>query len=361
MHVKKLALLISLLVCSLSSAQTINTSATITDTDGQTWNYGTWSVALYSPYGYAYYNGAPVPTGVWQSGVLSSTGGFSVALYNTSNLAPTGAYYTWTLCSLTSAACSSFNTQVTVADLSSLLDSFITTPRFFASSTSYGYADSEVSGSPSMGEGYFNVTNLVERIWNGSAFQTMGATGPTGPTGAQGSTGNTGATGATGIQGPIGNTGATGSQGPIGNTGAVGNTGPTGNVGATGTAGTNGANGAVGATGTTGSTGPAGVTWYLNGTVQSNVKCDIVTGTTASNGTGTISISGLGFTTLLGTPQPSVLSSGNTTPATVTMTAASTSSISVYATAGSTITIATINITSFVATALAYSVIVCGY
>lgn len=351
----KLWLIFSLLLAGANnfiSAQTISTSATITDTDGQTWNYGTWSVALYSPYGYAYYNGVPIATGVAQSGMLSSSGSFSATLYNTSNLAPSGAYYTWTLCSLTSASCSSFNTQVTTANLSSLLDSFITTPRFSASPASYGYADVEVSGTPIMGEGYFNSSTFIERIWNGNTFQTMGASGAAGATGA---TGTIGSTGATGAQGPIGLTGATGSQGAIGNTGAVGTTG------ATGTAGTNGTNGAVGATGSTGSTGPAGVTWYLNGTTQSNVKCDIVTGTTASNGTGSISISGLGFTTLLGTPQPSVLSSGTTTPATVTMTAASTSSISVYATAGSTITIATINITSFVATALAYSVIVCGY
>lgn len=160
-------------------------------------------------------------------------------------------------------------------------------------------------------------------------------------------------------QGPTGATGATGSVGPTGPTGAQGITGSTGaqgSTGATGTAGTNGTNGAVGATGVTGATGPAGVTWYLNGVAQTNVKCDILTGTTNSSGTITFNISGMGYTSILGQPQPSV----QATTGTVSLGTFSASAITLNATSGTTISIVGINILSLAAAAVPVGVYFCG-
>jgi len=99
--------------------------------------------------------------------------------------------------------------------------------------------------------------------------------------------------------------------------------------------------------------------WFLNGVLQSNVRCDVLTGTTATNGTGTISYAGMGFTTIMGISQP-VLLVPATTPATINTTASTNSSVSVYVTSGSVVTILTINVISFSAAALPYSVTVCG-
>ena len=63
----------------------------------------------------------------------------------------------------------------------------------------------------------------IIRVWDGSAWQTvgsaapLGATGPSGPSGPSGATGPSGPSGATGPSGP---SGATGPSGPSGENGA---------------------------------------------------------------------------------------------------------------------------------------------
>lgn len=59
------------------------------------------------------------------------------------------------------------------------------------------------------------------KVWDGSAWQTVGSASTVGATGPTGSTGPTGVTGPTGA-------GATGATGPTGPTGPAGATGPTG-------------------------------------------------------------------------------------------------------------------------------------
>ena len=83
------------------------------------------------------------------------------------------------------------------------------------------------------------------------ATGATGRTGATGGTGATGATGRTGPTGSTGSTGSTGVTGATGSTGTTGVTGATGRTGPTGPTGSTGPTGTTGGTGATGVTGVT--------------------------------------------------------------------------------------------------------------
>lgn len=145
--------------------------------------------------------------------------------------------------------------------------------------------------------------------------------------------------------------GQTGAQGP---TGATGNTGPTGSTGSQGPTGSTGATGSAGAPGPTGS---AGVTWYLNGTVETAVKCGIFTGTTSGAGTATVSLTSLAISTVLGQPTVNALGAG---PYTTNATSISPTSVSILVNAGTVITILGINIISLGGAAVPYSVTVCG-
>lgn len=104
---------------------------------------------------------------------------------------------------------------------------------------------------------------------------------------------------------------------------------------------------------------PNAVTYYLNGVAQAGARCDFVTGTTSGAGTITFNIAGMGYTTIIGQAQPSMLTSG-TNPGTVNVTATSTTAISLYATTGTAISIVGINIISFAAAAVPVGVFVCG-
>lgn len=166
----------------------------------------------------------------------------------------------------------------------------------------------------------------------------------TGSQGATGATGNQGTVGATGTQGVAGNTGSTGTQGLVGATGASGIAGATGSSGASG------------------ATGPSGaVPIYLNGTLQSNVRCDFLTGTTAGTGLATFNYSGMGFTTLVGQPQPSVQGTG-TNPYFVNFQGAPTAtSTTVYASVGSIVSVVGINVSLVgLASSVPVGLFVCG-
>src|SRR5271168_2094460 len=135
-----------LLGCCISQAQTLTISGTITDSDAQSWNNGTFSAYLYSPNGIPSYLGTLVPTATF-NGTLSGAGALisSGQFYNTNTITPSGAMYTVTVCSNTSAPCSTFNIPTTSGtQVISSINSLIAAPRFPASPTAYGYLDAEV-------------------------------------------------------------------------------------------------------------------------------------------------------------------------------------------------------------------------
>lgn len=169
---KQLALLL-LAGASISSyAQVLSTSATITDSDGQIWANGSYSIQIYSPNGTPYYNGTPVPTTVI-TGTLDGTGAFTgVSLYNTSTITPINASYTFILCSKTSAPCSIFNSIVTSTNLTTTLSALVSAPRFIPVFGSYGYLDAEVI-SASIGSIYTNSSSGL-RYYNGSSWASSG-------------------------------------------------------------------------------------------------------------------------------------------------------------------------------------------
>ena len=167
-------LILLCIACPLVKAQSLAVTATITDSDGQNWSNGTWSVQLVSPGGTPVYNGAPVPT-TRQSGSLDNSGNLSVTLYYTATIGPAGAYYNWIICPLASFQCSVFNLNTVSSNMTSLINPRIMAPRFPAGATSYGYADAEVYPTPPPGGIYYNVLTPIQRIWNGTAWINNGS------------------------------------------------------------------------------------------------------------------------------------------------------------------------------------------
>jgi hypothetical protein len=247
---RKLISFALLAVGILVHAQTSNVTATVTDSDGQTWNNGTYQITFVPPTGYNgtvfTFNGvAWTPT--VHNGNLSGAGVLTVAnLERNDYIFPANSHWKFTLCPNASFRCSDSTLTINQAsqDIGSQLT--LTAPRFPASNLqtgSYGYADVEVSPIPPIGLFYWNVTSNTSRWYSSVGWVNGGgATGPPGPPGA---------TGATGPAGPMGSIGPAGPAGPSGPTGATGPQGPAGPQGPGGT-------GPAGPPGPTGATGPAG-------------------------------------------------------------------------------------------------------
>ena len=141
--------------------QLLSVTATLTDTDGQTWNNGTCIITPYnSTGGPNYYNGVAIP--VNPSCTINSSGVLSASLYNTGTLNPNSAQYQFTIQSNTSAKASTFLSPVTSSNLSSTLSALITAPRFSASSTAFGYLDVEALAGQ-VGLTYYNVSTPAWR------------------------------------------------------------------------------------------------------------------------------------------------------------------------------------------------------
>jgi len=174
---KVLMLFACLLGCYIAQAQTLSITGTITDSLGQSWNNGTFSAFLYSPNGAPSYLGSSVPTATF-NGTLSGAGALisSGQFYNTNTITPTGALYVVTVCSNTSAPCSTFTIPTTSgSQVIASINAAITPPTYPAGPFAYGYQDSDVSPIPIPGGQYFNVGSLVDRVWNGSAWQNAGS------------------------------------------------------------------------------------------------------------------------------------------------------------------------------------------
>jgi hypothetical protein len=167
--------------------QTTAVTATITDSDAQTWNNGTYTIIFVplqgTPANSYRINGATFTQNF--SGSLSSAGVLTVTLTDTNLMTPQGGQWSFNICPNASAACGTIVTTIVGATCtttcSTVLSSGIRAPRFSAGPSAYGYADVEVSVNPPPGGTYFNVTSLTQRVWNGTAW-TAGGGGGTSPT-----------------------------------------------------------------------------------------------------------------------------------------------------------------------------------
>lgn len=160
-----------------ASASTSNVAANVIDTDGQTWNDGTFTATLTIPGGgfnpdVPKIGGVPVSP-VIIKGVLSDAGVLSGAFTDTSSLDQKNGVWIFTICPNTSGSnvCQIITTTI-IGSTPNLNPVFsqMNAPRFSAGGTPYGYLDLEMQLPPPAGATYYNVTMKCVRQWNGRTW-----------------------------------------------------------------------------------------------------------------------------------------------------------------------------------------------
>lgn len=147
--------LLFLLGYSLSFGQTCNNhtlTATITDSDAQTWNNASFAVTIFNPSGgqRPVCRGTGIPITTSFSGSLSGAGVLSISLPDTSAVDPIGVQWVFTIQPLASVAPSLMNPVTLTAntDYSISFSSQVTVPRFTANPGSFGYNVTEANPHP---------------------------------------------------------------------------------------------------------------------------------------------------------------------------------------------------------------------
>lgn len=147
-----------LCAASLSAfASTSSMTATVTDTDGQTWGACAWSAVLSSPVPPTM-SGTPVSQDQLRaSGTCSASGVITATLLDTSSIDQKGAVWVFKVTPNASGASATVSVAVTGASPNLTANfSSVPAPRFPAGPKAYGYADIEVT-NPALGDTYVNV------------------------------------------------------------------------------------------------------------------------------------------------------------------------------------------------------------
>lgn len=188
----RLVLLCATLVCACQ-AQVTSVSFQVTDTDGQTWNKGTWTVQLSVPAGQqqpAQFlilgTTTPVPNQT-QTGLLNTSGAGSATLTPNASIAPGNTQWTFNFCPLaTPAACLQQSyvisgTSQTLTPVPPGIRISVLSPVIRATA----YLDLEITGA-TYGSLYFNLTDatlhLCSVVSGGACTWTIGQGGVTGAT-----------------------------------------------------------------------------------------------------------------------------------------------------------------------------------
>jgi len=182
---RKLFAVLLFLVGTFSFAQTSNVSATVTDSDGQTWNNGTYKLSFLPPSGYTggvyTFNGAPWTPPTPVIGTLSSGGTFAYnGLQRNDYILPTGSGWTFSFCPNASFRCSPTSLVINSPTQNISSNLVLVAPRFAAGNLylgSYGYLDVEVSPTPVTGSTYYNVIAGCQKVYNGASFACSGGGG----------------------------------------------------------------------------------------------------------------------------------------------------------------------------------------
>lgn len=157
--------LLCLVLCAGIQAQSTTTSATITDTDGQTWNYGTYSFVFQpspaNPIGQYYWNGVPFSKSQTISGNLTSAGFFTQSVPSNTSINPSGSTWLATVCPAASAPC--YAVTLTITGATQDLTTQLVPPGARVNLTNppagvTAYTDAEIVGAKP-GSFYFNITD----------------------------------------------------------------------------------------------------------------------------------------------------------------------------------------------------------
>ena len=178
-----------LLLAATALAQLTTTTATVQDSDGTQWGNGAYTIVYVPP---SSSSGAPTVNGqflctlmgvsctgnITVSGILGSSGQFSVSLGDTALINPSGSSWKFTVCSaVSSSTCYSTNVAVTGAsqDVSTQINAVIVPPRVTGVGIPSAYDDIEVStANYNM---YFRLLDNTLRCYNGSIWNSCGGGG----------------------------------------------------------------------------------------------------------------------------------------------------------------------------------------
>lgn len=183
---KKLYFIIILMLGYIIPSYATTVTATITDSDSQTWNNGAWTIRLVNPRPdiTPSVNGTPLTSGqIFQSGSLSSGGVLTATVVDSSTISPVGTTWSFVICPNASASCGTGSMAVTGSsvNLSTALSALIKAPRFNGGSGAFGYLDGEVNTPIGNGLTYYNVTTPALRIYNAIAATWSSVSGSGSP------------------------------------------------------------------------------------------------------------------------------------------------------------------------------------
>lgn len=160
----KLALFLMLLCATLLRAQTTSVTFQVLDTDGQTWNNGTWTVQLgtpgQQPPQFVIAGTTTIVPNQKQSGVLGNTANGAVTLTPQASISPANSAWTFVFCpQATPADCQ--QQSYTINGASQVLT--VTPPGLRISASNplvrvVAYFDGEIIGA-GIGSQYFNLTD----------------------------------------------------------------------------------------------------------------------------------------------------------------------------------------------------------
>src|ERR1700677_3626085 len=175
---RKILALLLLFVGTLAFAQTSNLTATVTDSDTQTWNNGTYTISFVPPSGYTgsiyTFNGSPWTPPTPITGALSGSGVFTYnGLPRNDYILPVGSHWQFTFQPMASFGPSSTQLFVNNGTMNIGSSLVLVGPRFPAGNLyglAYGYLDVEIKPAAGIGQFYWDGTLDCQRIWNGTEW-----------------------------------------------------------------------------------------------------------------------------------------------------------------------------------------------
>jgi hypothetical protein len=182
-----ICLLAFFVLCTIGNCQLTSVTATVTDSDSQTWNNAQWKVQFVpnpsQPNQCIYnVNGVGLCTSTYlnylaQSGTSNGSGALSVTLIDNTQISPAGSQWVWTIQSNTSAPATQY-LPLTISGASMNLSTYLSinsiAPRIKIGNSAgiYAYLDIEITNQ-TQGNLYWDVTTQASRQWTGSAWQNL--------------------------------------------------------------------------------------------------------------------------------------------------------------------------------------------
>lgn len=111
---------------------------------------------------------------------IDLSGNISATVTRTDMIVPTGSQWQFTVCPNADAQCTSVNTTVTsnTFNAATVINPQIPAISVFnTSNIPRAYSDAEIAVTPREGQVYFNTTDGILRIWNGTIWSTVGTPG----------------------------------------------------------------------------------------------------------------------------------------------------------------------------------------